>query len=375
MYFLFVILSVLFIFILYVPLHLTYTQIYQEKTKRDIILNDDDLRKSMQNRRYAPLHTLPTVRWHSNFDTLEGSSSCFSVPTLVTTTNTGTFDCSAVCNDKRAAYFFVNTNDMYIVNGERLSSGGYCTMNSVPRNCNSETSLILYSVNQWTCIAEDPRYFAGEGNLIQVAGRQHSDEILSSDINKIVLWDNRLNRQVNPAVNTFRNSWDERLEDGRRRFEVRCGALDKNHNQMFLNPYNEIECLPNVCTSTQWIHRDVKPNFEKGICECGASNVTRVEHVDQNDPSSKCAGVTNRLNKEEREFNFRVECLSLDTPVSEFNKNKLLCPPSLFNQNTDFAYHFTLKGVIPLSGNGIDEPTTSLWKDTRNRVAWYTASR
>lgn len=224
---------------------------------------------------------------------------------------------------------------MYIVNGERLSSGGYCTMNSVPRNCNSETSLILYSVNQWTCIAEDPRYFAGEGNLIQVAGRQHSDEILSSDINKIVLWDNRLDRQVNPAVNTFRSSWDERLEDGRRRFEVRCGALDKNYNQMFLNPYNEIECLPNVCTSTQWIHRDVKPNFEKGICECGASNVTRVEHIDQNDPSSKCAGVTNRLNKEEREFNFRVECLSLDTLVSEFNENKLLCPPSLFNQNTD----------------------------------------
>lgn len=105
MYFLFVILSVLFIFILYTPLHLTYTQIYREKTKRDIILNDEDLRKSMQNRRYAPLHTLPTVRWHSNFDTLEGSSSCFSVPTLVTTTNTGTFDCSAVCNDKRAAYF------------------------------------------------------------------------------------------------------------------------------------------------------------------------------------------------------------------------------------------------------------------------------
>nr|AUF81988.1 per os infectivity factor-2 [Cryptophlebia leucotreta granulovirus] len=365
-----VILFVLLLSLCYLPLFNAHQKIYNEKVERVEILNNEEFKEIVYRRRYAPLHTLPTVKWHSNFDTLEGSSNCFSVPILVTTTNTGTFDCGAVCKDERALYFFVTPHDKFVVNGVLLPSGGYCTMNSVPRNCNSETSLIIFSVNQWTCIAEDPRYFAGEGNLIQVAGRQHSSHISPEQIDKVVLWDNLMNRVVNPVVNTFRYSWDDVLEDGNRRFEVKCDALDLKHNEMFLNPFNKIECLPNVCTSVNWAHRDVKPNFEIGVCECGNVNITRVQHIDENDASSKCAAIINRLNKNERNYNFRVECLSMDTPITEFKYDKLLCPPEIFTQNTDFAYTFSLNGVIPLSGNGIDEPTTRLWKDTQNRILW-----
>ncbi|ABC61169.1 PIF-2 [Choristoneura occidentalis granulovirus] len=365
-----IILFVLIVFTQYVPLYFAHQQITFDANYRQELLEDEDFKDSMKRRRYVPLHFLPTVRWHTNFDTLEGSSNCFSVPTLVTAQNTGTFDCTAVCNDERAVYFYVAPNDIFIVNGNRLMSGGYCSMNSIPRNCNSETSLILHSVNQWTCIAEDPRYFAGEGNLIQVAGRQHSDDILPEDINKIVLWDNLLNRQVNPVVNTFRYSWDDKLENGNRRFEIKCDALDMRHNQMFLNPLNNIECLPNVCTSVQWVNRNVRPNFETGICDCGNVNTTRVQHIDENDNTSKCAAIINRLDTNRRAYSFRVECLSLDTPVNEYRVNKLLCPPDIFNQNTDFAFTFTLDGIIPLSGNGIHEPTTRLWEDTRSRIEW-----
>nr|UYX49673.1 PIF-2 [Darna trima granulovirus] len=370
MFLILTIIFVLFMFLLYKPLHETYTQIKQDVIERNVIIDNDEFIENMTRRRYTPLHALPAVKWLNNFDTLEGSSNCFSVPTLVTVSNTGAFDCTAVCNDPRAVYFYVSPHDIFIVNGSRLMSGGYCTMNSTPRNCNSETSLILYSVNQWTCIAEDPRFYAGEGNLIQIAGRQHSDRILPEDINKIVLWDNEFNRPVNPVVNTFRYSWDDLMIDGRRRFEVHCNALDSNHNLMLNNPFNTIECLPNVCTSVQWVHTDVKPKFEKGICDCGDPNITRVEHIDLNDQSSKCASITNRLIENQRQYTFRIECLSLDTPINQYSPNKLMCPPDIFNQNTDFAYSFTLEGVIPLSGNGIDEPTTQLWSDTRSRVAW-----
>lgn len=361
---------VLLIFLLYLPLYFAHQQIVDDGKERQNLLADQDFQNNMKQRRYSPLHVLPTFRWHNNFDTLEGSSNCFSVPTLVTSNNTGTFDCAAVCNDYRAVYFYVGPNDLFIVNGSRLISGGYCTMNSVPRNCNSETSLILHSVNQWTCIAEDPRYFAGEGNLIQIAGRQHGNQILPEDVDKIILWDNEFNRPVNPVVNTFRYSWEDKMADGRRRFEVKCDALDLRHNQMFLNPLNHIECLPNVCTSVQWVHRDVKPIFENGVCDCGDVNTTRVQHINQNDNTSKCASIINRLDETQRDYNFRVECLSLDTPIGEYQENKLLCPPDIFNQNTDFAFTFTLNGVVPLSGNGIHEPTTTLWKDTRNRIQW-----
>lgn len=364
------IIFIVLLVVLYAPLVNTHTQLLLEAGDRDALLNDDNFKEQMQMRRYTPLHVLPTVRWHSNFNTLNNTTSCFSVPTLVTPTNTGTFDCTAVCNDERAVYFYVGANDHFIVNGVQLISGGYCTMNSVPRNCNSETSLIFYSVNQWTCIAEDPRYFAGEGNLVQIAGRQHGESILAEEMNKIVLWDNLLNRQVNPVTNTFRYSWDDRMSDNRRRFEVKCDALDIRHNLMFNNPLNPIECLPNVCTPVQWVHRDVKPIFEKGVCDCGNVNNTRVQHVNINDPSSFCASVVNRLNNTERQYLFRMECLSLDTPITFYANNKLLCPPDIFNQNTDFAYTFTLNGVVPMSGNGIHEPTSRLWSETRNRVVW-----
>nr|AAN77187.1 unknown [Choristoneura fumiferana granulovirus] len=142
------------------------------------------------------------------------------------------------------------------------------------------------------------------------------------------------------------------------------------HNQMFLNPLNNIECLPNVCTSVQWVNRNVRPNFETGICDCGNVNTTRVQHIDENDNTSKCAAIINRLDTNRRAYSFRVECLSLDTPVNEYRVNKLLCPPDIFNQNTDFAFTFTLDGIIPLSGNGIHEPTTRLWEDTRSRIEW-----
>ncbi|AIS92042.1 per os infectivity factor 2 [Erinnyis ello granulovirus] len=370
MWSLLLIVVVVLVALLYTPLINTHTQLKVEADERNMLLNDDEFKHTIQNRHYTPLHVLPTVRWHSNFNTLNNTTSCFSVPTLVTATNTGTFDCGAVCNDNRAVYFFVNPNDNYIVNGVRLMSGGYCTMNSVPRNCNHETSLIFYSVNQWTCIAEDPRYFAGEGNLVQIAGRQHSESILSEEMDKIVLWDNQLNRQVNPVMNTFRYSWDERMSDNRRRFEIKCDALDIRHNLMFNNPLNPIECLPNVCTPVQWVHRNVKPIYETGVCDCGDFNVTRVQHINDNDPSSLCAAIVNRLNVTNKQYSFRVECLSLDTPITLFSKDKLLCPPEIFNQNTDFAFTFTLNGVVPLSGNGINEPTTQLWNDTRSRVDW-----
>lgn len=364
-------LFVLLLYLLYHPLRAAHGEVLREVELRNELLADEGFREAMRLRRYAPLHTLPAVRWHNNFDTLEGSGSCFSVPTLVTVENTGTFDCAAVCRDPRAVYFYVTHGDRIVVNGVLLARGGYCTTNSVPRLCNSETSLVLHSVNQWTCVAEDPRYYAGEGNLVQVAGRQHADRILASEMDKIVLWDNLLGRVVNPSVNNFRRTWDDELEGGGRRFEVRCDALDSNHNLMVINPLNPIECLPNVCTVVNWVHRDVRPDFEGGVCDCGDVGITRVDHIDEHDPTSRCASITDRPHPPENEYNFRVECLALDTPVDQFSPDKLLCPPGTFNLNTDFAYTFTLRGVTPLSGQGISEPTTRLWRDTRNRVAWY----
>nr|ANY57433.1 hypothetical protein PhopGVgp044 [Phthorimaea operculella granulovirus] len=366
MYIVLVIIFVLFIFIMYIPLHKAYTNMYEDAVERNLFLEENREPRP----RYAPLHTLPTLRWHASFNT----TGCFSVPTRVTDTDYGTFDCTLICDNPSAVYFFVHEHDMYIVNGEKLPSGGYCTLNSVPRNCNSETSIILHSVNQWTCIAEDPRYFAGEANLLQIAGRQHSTQILSEDLDKIVLYDKLLNRVVNPSINTFRQSWDETMENGSRRFQVVCDqARDIHYNQLFTNPLNPIECLPNVCTNVNFVHRDVKPVFERGICDCGSANITRVEHIDINDPSSKCASITNRRNG--HDYNFRVECLSLDSPITEYTHDKLMCPPSIFNQNTDFAYTFTLRGVVPLSGNGIDEPTTRLYRETRNRINWNDLNR
>lgn len=369
MYWLFAALFVLLLYLILRPLQNAYLAIQREAGERQELLADEEFRRQMRERRYVPLHVLPTVRWEANFDTIEGSSQCFDAPTLVTAQDTGTFDCATICNDHRAGYFFVAPHDRYMVNGVLLPSGGYCTTNSFPRRCNSETSIALFSVNQWLCIAEDPRFFAGEGNIVQQAGRQHITRILPTTVQQNVLWDNLQNRVVNPTVNTFRRTWDEMLPANRRRFEVRCGALDDRSNQMFLNPLNPIECLPNVCALSTGMHRDVRPNFEAGTCECGDINITRVRHADPNDPSSPCVGIVDELDRENNTYQFRVPCLALDTPIGAFSRDNFLCP-NTFNANTDFAFAFVLTGVIPMSGNGIYEPTHRLFNDTKDRIPW-----
>jgi hypothetical protein len=291
-----------------------------------------------------------------------------SMPMFVSEIDLPLFDCSQVCDNPAAVYFFVDDTDTFVVNGVRLSRGGYCTTNSMPRNCNRETSVVLMSWNQWTCIAEDPRYFAGTNNMIQVAGRQHFDRILPGDGDRNVLFDRRLGREVNVATNTFRSSWDELMADGTRRFEMRCNARDSNHNQMFVNPLNPLECLPNVCTNVSHVHPSVRPVFETGECECGNEAVTRVTHIVPGDPTSKCASIVDGFNRTTASHHFRVECINLHSSVLDFAPNKLLCPTDIFNTQTDAAFAFEVPGSYPLSGNGIDEPTHRFYMDTKSRV-------
>ncbi|AAS82695.1 ORF43 [Agrotis segetum granulovirus] len=364
------------LYLLYRPLQLGHHAIRQHAFFREEILNDEDLRETVRRRRYAPLHTLPNVKWDTNFNTLEGSNKCFNTPTLVTVDKIDNYNCAEICDNERAVYFFVEPHDRYVVDGQMLISGGYCTTNSLPRRCNAQTSLILQSANQWSCIAEDPRFFAGANNSIQQAGRQHINMIPSYQIEHLTLWDNELNRIVNPFVNNFRRTWDDLMQDGRRRFEVKCNALDVNYNQTFNNPLNPIECLPNVCSDVRYIHRDVHPDFEFGLCDCGDYERTRVRNLDFN-PTSKCASIVDITATQEQTHNFennisqfRVECMSLDTPITLYSPDKPLCPPEIFNSNTDFAYTFLLRGTRGLSQNGMEEPTFRLWTDTKTRINW-----
>ncbi|AKC91655.1 pif2 [Lambdina fiscellaria nucleopolyhedrovirus] len=330
----------------------------------------DYMENVLQRRHYVPLENLPHIDFDTNLGTInEGEVKCMSVPVYVGANNTANYDCSQLCDNPAAVYFFVDEYNRFVVNGQLLMTGGYCTTNSLPRNCNRETSVILHSLNQWSCIAEDPRYYAGQDNMVQVAGRQHYTKIAPGQIDRNVLFDRLLGAEVNISRNTFRAHWDEQMPDGSgRRFEMRCNALDDKHNRMFVNPLNPIECLPNVCTEVNYVHTDVRPNFETGECDCGDVNVTRVQHVVAGDRTSMCASIVDGFNRERMSHYFRVECTNLDTPITKFSALRMLCPDSTFTQNTDPAFTFTLPGSFPMSGNGIDEPTYRVYLETRGRI-------
>nr|AGS47950.1 putative 43.8 kDa protein [Ectropis obliqua nucleopolyhedrovirus] len=331
----------------------------------------DYIQNVLQRRHYVPLETLPNINFNTNLGTLnDGETKCLSVPIYVGPFETPTFDCTTLCDNQSASYFYVGEYDKFVVNGQLLNRGGYCTTNSIPRNCNRETSVVLHSLNQWSCIAEDPRYFAGPANMIQVAGRQHFDRIAPGQSNRNVLFDKLLGMPVNISRNTFRLHWDELMDDGSRRFEMRCDALDEHNNRMFVNPLNPIECLPNVCTNVTHVHTSVRPNFETGECECGDYNITRVTHSIPGDRTSMCASVVDTFDTNLMSNQFRVECTNLNMSVQNYSRNQLLCPGTTFVQNTDNAFAFILPGSFPLSGNGIDEPTYRFYLETRNRIAY-----
>jgi hypothetical protein len=361
----------LFLFILYQPFYQAHNHIKEKQKDYNDTLYDrmDYIESVMRRRHYVPIEALPHIRFDTNLGTLAGDTiRCMSMPMFVSDIEMPMFDCSEICDNPAAVYFFVGPGDMFVVNGNRLSVGGYCTTNSVPRNCNRETSVVLMSLNQWTCIAEDPRYFAGTNNMTQLAGRQHFDRIMPGQSDRNVLFDRLLGREVNVITNTFRRSWDELMGDGTRRFELRCNARDSNNNLMFVNPLNPLECLPNVCTSVNNVHPSVRPVFETGQCDCGDESVTRVTHVVPGDTTSICASIVDRFDRDAASYTYRVDCINLYSTISNFSNNRLFCPSDVFNSNTDAAFAFEVPGSYPLSGNGIDEPTYRFYMDTRSRV-------
>nr|AMO27787.1 PIF-2 [Lymantria dispar multiple nucleopolyhedrovirus]QDE14974.1 pif-2 [Lymantria dispar multiple nucleopolyhedrovirus] len=371
MYLLLVVLSVIFLYIIFKPLHGAHARIRDAQAAYDAALDErvDLIADALRRRRYVPMERLPRVNFNTNLGTLnEGELKCMSTPVFVSAFDTPTFDCAHLCDNPTAQYFYVGAGDKFVVGDQLLEQGGYCTTSSVPRNCNRETSVVLQSLNQWTCIAEDPRYFAGPQNMSQVAGRQHAARIAPGQIERNVLFDRLLGAPVDVSRNTFRSHWDELLADGTRRFEMRCDALDDHYNRMFVNPLNPIECLPNVCTKVNYAHPDVRPNFETGECECGDFGVTRVTHMDPNDRASVCVGIVDAFNADALSHEFRVDCISLDTPIDEFDASKPLCPGTAFIQNTDAAYTFTLPGTFPISITGFHEPPHRFYMDTRSRV-------
>ncbi|AXR98118.1 hypothetical protein [Helicoverpa assulta nucleopolyhedrovirus] len=365
------VLLVIFLYVLYRPMHLAWRLMYKAQREYNETIDDriDYMKEVLRRRQYVPLHSLPNINFNTNLGTInDGELKCLSVPVFVGPVETPNFDCTETCDNPSAFYFFVGEYDKFVVNGELLDRGGYCTTNSIPRNCNRETSVILHGLNQWTCIAEDPRYFAGPQNMSQVAGRQHADRIFPGQIGRNILFDRLLGTEVDVSRNTFRSHWDELLPDGTRRFEMRCNALDEYENRMFLNPLNPIECLPNVCTNVRRVALSVRPNFSTGECECGDVNETRVTHIVPGDKTSMCAAVVDRFNRDLMSHQLRVDCITRDMPMSKWHKDMILCPPDVFVQNSDNAFYFTLPGSFPISETGVYEPTYRFYMQTRNRV-------
>nr|AGN49338.1 per os infectivity factor 2 [Chrysodeixis includens nucleopolyhedrovirus]AGN49339.1 per os infectivity factor 2 [Chrysodeixis includens nucleopolyhedrovirus]AGN49340.1 per os infectivity factor 2 [Chrysodeixis includens nucleopolyhedrovirus]AOL57142.1 PIF-2 [Chrysodeixis includens nucleopolyhedrovirus]AOL57283.1 PIF-2 [Chrysodeixis includens nucleopolyhedrovirus] len=368
-----IVVVIIFLFILYKPIYAAHVEIKTAQDAYNATVDDriEYMENVLKRRQYVPLETLPSIRFNTELGTInDGERKCLSVPVYVGSDNIPNFDCTLVCDDPAAVYFFVGEFDKFLVNGQMLTRGGYCTTNSVPRNCNRETSIILHSLNQWTCIAEDPRYYAGPMNMVQIAGRQHATRIAPGEITKNILYDNLLKMEVDVSRNTFRRDWDETMPDGSRRFQVICNALDDRYNQMFVNPMNPIECLPNTCTSVRYVHRDVKPNFETGECECGDFNVTRLTHIVPGDRTSMCASIVDRFQPFNNSHVFRVECVNMNTLISEYDPNMLLCPGSQFDSNNDNAFNYELPGTYVFSWNGIHEPTHRFYLDTRSRIVY-----
>ncbi|AIE47761.1 pif2 [Peridroma alphabaculovirus] len=374
MFLLLVVCVLLFMFLLYKPIYDAHATIKTNQADYNDTVDEriDFMQNVLRRRRYVPLSALPHVQFNTDLGTInEGETKCLSVPVYVGLRNTPQYDCATLCDNPGAAYFFVGPYDKFVINGQMLMQGGYCTTSSVPRNCNRETSVVVHSLNQWSCIAEDPRYFAGAQNMTQVAGRQHPERIAPGQANRNVLFDRLLGLEVDVARNTFRSHWDEEMPDGSgRRFEMRCNALDSRYNRMFVNPLNPIECLPNVCTNVNYVHQDVRPNFETGECECGDFSVTRVRHVVPGDRTSLCAGVVDTFDRDSRSLQYRIECVNYDMLVDRYSPNMLWCPESIFVMNTDNAHLFTVPGSFPMSGNGLNEPTWRFYMDTRNRVPY-----
>lgn len=281
------------------------------------------------------INNIPMLNIISPNSNVIQANQCSNAPLFMgpLTTNINDVDCIMACVNDNAKVFTVTTKTVITFDTSVLKSGNYCTLGPRPE-CNMNTTYALMTINSITCLSKFPKLIGGKlGTEIVACNNQ---QIYSPNN---ILWDYKNNEPVDVFLTTFINE-DEQLKDGQYRFRCNFNGLDIHSNKYIQHPQNRLHPIKNYCTNLiVAAHPDVKmiirDDGNSFTCDCGDPNVTRVKHINPNDPQSQCSTVSfevETVEKSKQRITIPYKCFTLFSPISDVAQLPP-CPDELFTDN------------------------------------------
>lgn len=169
-------------------------------------------------------------------------------------------NCADRCNvssEDEVQYTFVTDNSRYISGRLHLKSGAWC-LPTTAASCNTNTSLVVYSINGWMCLPKTDLFGGEGGNRILACDGSIRDNMTNETYNTYI-----------PANLTFNDFYEDKLSDGRYRFECPPDLRDEYQNKFLRSPFNRFHLIHNYCVKDIPFADDaIRPNFETGRCNC-----------------------------------------------------------------------------------------------------------
>lgn len=169
-------------------------------------------------------------------------------------------DCAAVCHvssEDVVSYAYLENTANVIGGRKKLKSGAWC-LPTKAASCNTNTAIVVYSLNGWTCLPTSDAFSGEGGNRIAVCDGTLYDNALKVRYKNFI-----------PANLTFTNLYEDKLSDGRYRFTCPSDLTDDIRNHYLESPYNRFHLLRNWCLSdVPFGRRTSQPDSEFTQCFC-----------------------------------------------------------------------------------------------------------
>lgn len=275
-------------------------------------------------------------------------------------------DCATLCGSSDFSYKFVTSEDSVIVNYKFLSkSGGYCLPENV-LHCNTYTSRLVKTIDDWKCLPKG-RLFGGEDgcqiigcngfikdNLTGVYYNGRIPLTLAiSDPDTETVSHEHVYGVPGPQIYRFQCTDTETDPVSRAPTQnaLKCSVKDFMNNKLIESEYSRFDRIRNLCASLIYnASHIITPNFREGTCSCLAKFHANHRYTDDNstidvrrfvddmeviDINGRCSPCINGWSEKENYTNVGIPCRkSFDNSAIDLRKVLLPCGVNGFDNKT-----------------------------------------
>lgn len=282
-------------------------------------------------------------------------------------------DCTILCKSFDYTYKFLENNSLIVHNVFTSRKGGYCLPNKAA-NCNTYTSKLIKTVDNWKCIPKG-KLFGGEDgcqiigcngfvkdNLtgIYYRGRIPLTLALSDPETETVPYE-LVYGSLGPLLYRFQCTDTEiDINTGLHTTQAKNAMVKDFMNNKFIeSEYSRFDRIRNSCASLIYNASNlIVPNFKVGTCTCLAqfhsqnydSNIQQyIDDVPIVNLRNRCSPCVTGWFKKEKYLNVGIPCRkSFDNTQIDVNKIILPCGLKKFDDTTSACLNvkiFVSKGL------------------------------